>query len=56
MDVLGRRLGGQARHGHDLAADDDDEAGAGGKVIRIVLEGMRGEEWIAAVCRREGSR
>jgi transposase-like protein len=22
--------------------------------IRIVLEGLRGEEWIAAVCRREG--
>src|SRR5688500_7540257 len=28
-DLLGRRRLGQARHGHDLTADNHDEAGAG---------------------------
>ena len=31
VDGVGRRHLGQARHGHDLAADRDDELGAGGR-------------------------
>ena len=46
-----KATGGTGREGHPSG---DASAFSGRREIRIVLEGLRGEESIAELCRREG--